>query len=327
MAQRAADQITLVDLTDGYTVILSNESHSFPGTTSSAEAGSATSKIQAFRGSDVISASVDVAAITGKPTGMTITSDNHATAPTLTFAVTTALTSGGTLQIPVIVDGVTIIKGFTYTIAFKGATGATGTSATNTGLLNEAQMIPTNASGVTTAAQTVNVGFFGYVGANRAAVTAAVQGTLPSGITIGTNTPGTTSADGVLTLNIASGTNLPGDTTNLVIRLTCNSQVRDYVLTLTKAKQGPTGSAGADAITVEVDSSGGLIFKNSQVATTLTARVYKGGIEQTSTQVATLGTVRWYKDGGTTSVGTGLTLAVTAGQVTDRATYEARLEN
>jgi hypothetical protein len=73
-------------------------------------------------------------------------------------------------------------------------------------------------------------------------------------------------------------------------------------------------------------SSGGTIFKNTDVATTLTAHVYKGGQEVTDTALAALGTIKWYKDGGTTAVATGASLTVNAGDVSNKATYTAELE-
>lgn len=328
MAQRAADQITVVDLTDGVSVVLSAESYSFPGTTTTAVAGSTTTKIQALQGGEYVAASVNVANIT-KPAGVTVTSDNHATAPTLTIAVSTAVTTGGEIVIPVVVDGLTIEKRFSYSIAFKGANGTAGTSATLVGLKNEAHAIVTNAAGQTVAASTIQVDFFGYVGAARAAVTAAV-GTLPAGITVGTNTPGTTSADGILTFNVASGSTLGGgDSGVITVTLTCNGIARAVLFSWAKAKAGTNGTNGdngAPAVTVEVSSSQGLVFKNTQIATVLTAKVYQGGVEVTGAALTALGTIRWYKDGGATSVGSGATLTVSAGDVTDRATYEARLE-
>ena len=39
MAIRSSDQISIVDLTDGYSVILTNDSYTFAGSTSAANAG------------------------------------------------------------------------------------------------------------------------------------------------------------------------------------------------------------------------------------------------------------------------------------------------
>lgn len=347
MAVRSTDQITLTDLTDGVSVVLSSEAYAFPGTTNAAIAGNTTTKIQAIRGGEYIAASVNVASIT-KPVGVTVTSDGHATAPTLTIAVNTSVTQAGEVVIPVVVDGLTVEKRFSFSIAFKGTTGSTGSQgpqgnpgvdATVVGLKNEAHAIVTNPAGAASGATTIQVDFFGYVGSSRAAVTAAV-GSLPAGMTVGTNTAGTTGADGVLTLAVANGATLGGaDSGTVAITLTCNGIPRVVLFSWSKAKQGSTGATGApgatgatgapgaDAITLEVTSSQGLVFKNQQVATILTARVFKGGTEVTGGALTALGTIRWYKDGSATAEGTGTTLTITAGDVTDRATYEARLED
>lgn len=325
MAQRAADQITLTDLTDGVSVILSSEAYAFPGTATAAIAGSTTTKVQALMGGTYVAASVNVAAIT-KPTGVTVTSDAHATAPTLTIAVASTVTSAGEIVIPVVVDGLTIEKRFTYSIAFKGTDGAAGTAATLVGLKNEAHMIPTNASGTTLAASTIQVDFYGFIGSARGAVTATV-GTLPSGVTVGTNTAGTTSADGVLTLNVAAGATLGGGDSGVVtVTLTCNGISRAQTFSWSKAKAGTNGTNGAAAVTVEVSSSQGLVFKNTAVATILTATVYQGGVAVTGSALTALGTLKWYKDGTYLTGKDGATLTISAGDVTDRATYECRLE-
>lgn len=90
--------------------------------------------------------------------------------------------------------------------------------------------------------------------------------------------------------------------------------------------KGNTGNPGADAITLSITSSAGTIFKNSAITTTLTAHVFKGGAEVTGSALTALGTIKWYKDGGTTAVATGATLTISAGDVTNKATYVAQLE-
>lgn len=90
--------------------------------------------------------------------------------------------------------------------------------------------------------------------------------------------------------------------------------------------QGATGAAGADAIMVAITSSNGFIFKNTAVATTLTAHVYKAGAEVTGSALSALGTIKWYKDGGATAVASGQTLTISAGDVSSKASYTAQLE-
>jgi len=89
---------------------------------------------------------------------------------------------------------------------------------------------------------------------------------------------------------------------------------------------GTNGTNGADALTLVVTSSNGLIFKNSAIATVLTAHVYKGGVEVTGDALTALGTIKWYKDGSSTAAATGQTLTIDAGDVTSKATYVAQLE-
>ncbi|MED9808870.1 phage tail spike protein [Faecalibacillus intestinalis] len=93
-----------------------------------------------------------------------------------------------------------------------------------------------------------------------------------------------------------------------------------------KGDKGETGAKGDDAITLYIESSNGNTFKNSDIATTLTAHVYKGATELTGAAITALGTIKWYKDGGTTSIATGQTFTVSAGDVTNKATYTAQLE-
>lgn len=90
--------------------------------------------------------------------------------------------------------------------------------------------------------------------------------------------------------------------------------------------KGDKGDTGADAIVMMITSSNGMIFKNTAIATVLTAHVYKAGAEVTGAALTAMGTIKWYKDGGATAVGTGQTLTITAGSVTNKASYEARLE-
>ena len=75
-----------------------------------------------------------------------------------------------------------------------------------------------------------------------------------------------------------------------------------------------------------ITSSGGTIFKNTAIATTLAAHVYKGGVEVTGSALSSLGTIKWYRDGGTTSVATGSTYTIGAGDVSNKATFSAQLE-
>lgn len=202
---------------DAYTVILTNESHTFAAGVSAAIAGSVAFKVIAYKGATQVNASVTQSAITGQTTGkITAAVTNNASKnTTITVTVTASLTTKqGVMTIPVVVDGKTFNKEFSWSLALTGATGA----------------------------------------------------------------------------------------------------------------KGDKGDAGDDAITMVITSANGTIFKNTSISTTLTAHVYQAGVELTSTQIAALGTIKWYKDGGSTSVATGATLTISAGDVTNKASYVAQLE-
>lgn len=237
MAVKASNQLTLIDLTDAYSVILTNDNHTWMGDTDSVNSTqTTTTSVMAMCGGEQISCSIGTMS---PPNGISAVSDGKSPSPKITITATTALTTGGSFNIPVIVNGgITINKTFSWAIAFTGARGATGA---------------TGAKGDT----------------------------------------GATGAKGD-----------KGD----------------------KGDTGATGAKGADAITLVITSSAGVIFKNTNIATTLTAHVYKAGVEMTGTNLTSLGTIKWYKDGSSTAAATGQNLTISAGDVTTRASYEARLE-
>lgn len=95
-----------------------------------------------------------------------------------------------------------------------------------------------------------------------------------------------------------------------------------------QGEKGNTGAAGADAITMSITASNGLVFNSNSgvTSTVLTAHVYKAGAEQTITNAGvcgTLGSIKWYKGTSTTAIKTSKTLTVS---ITELGEYTARLE-
>ena len=131
MAIKSTDQITIVDLTDAYSVILTNEAHTFLGDTDSVNGTqTATVGVMALRGAEQINAVVGTVTA---PTGITVSNDGATPSPTLTITASSAVTTAGTITIPVTVDSdIVVNKVFSYSIAFTGATGAKGATG-NTG--------------------------------------------------------------------------------------------------------------------------------------------------------------------------------------------------
>ncbi|MBX9032679.1 hypothetical protein [Gordonibacter massiliensis (ex Traore et al. 2017)] len=249
MAVLGTAQITLVDLTDAYGVVMTSESHTFPGSTSAALAGSVTTQIVAMRGAEQVPASVVLSEVS-KPAGVTVTMDSDKTSPTLTVAVSGSVTSGGVVRIPVHIGDVTIVKEFSFAIAFKGATGAqgaAGASATTVVCGNDSQSIPCTSAGSTSAASTITIPFAGYVGTSRAACTVAASG-LPSGISVSANTAATDSADGSLVLAVEAGSALGSAAAlsgTITLTFSCNGKTFARSFGWSKAKAGAAGGTGA----------------------------------------------------------------------------------
>ena len=114
---------------DGYTITLSNESHTFAGSTSAALEGSTTCDVIAYKGATQIAATIGT--ITGMPTGMTAVPVNNGTI-NAGFTVTVAgnmTTTNGSLTVPITIDGKTFNKVFTYAVSLAGEAGTSGVDA------------------------------------------------------------------------------------------------------------------------------------------------------------------------------------------------------
>lgn len=359
MGVKASNQITLIDLTDGYSVILTNDNYTFIGDTDSvASTQTTTCQIQALCGSEQVACTVGTISC---PTGLSIVSDGKTPIPTLTITATSALTTSGSVTIPVTIGDITISKVFSYSIAFKGATGSTG--ATGKGIKSTAITYQASSSGTTTptgewsssipsvsasqylwtktvitytdntTSTSYSVGMMGATGSkgDKGDTGATGNGIKSTAITYQVGSSGTTAPTGTWSSSVVATSTGQYLWTRTIITYTDNTTKTSYSVsahgsTGAKGDKGDTGSAGADAITMVIISSGGNIFKNTAIATTLSAHVYKAGVEVTGSNLTALGTIKWYKDGGTTAVATGSTLTISAGDVSNNANYTAQLE-
>lgn len=225
-----------------------------------------------------------------------------------------------TQTVPIVSDGPTGAKGET------GGTGAAGEDAYTVILTNESH---TFAAGVSAAvASNVTFSVIGYKGATQMATTIGTISGAPTGMTTTITNSGKTTT----TIKVAVTASLTTKQGVLTIPVTVDGKTFNKQFSWSLALTGQTGAkgdkgdAGDDAITMVITSSNGNIFKNTSIATTLTAHVYQAGVEVTGDALTALGTIKWYKDGGSTAVKTGTTLTISAGDVTDRATYIAQLE-
>ena len=130
----------------GYTILLSNESHTFPGSSTTAAAAATTStEITAYK--NTTQQSIKISTVGGTAPGtssnaMTATgvtgltcyvTNNNTTTPTLYFKSSTDMTStSGRVAIVMTIDGKTFTKYFSYSIALKGATGNAGKGISST---------------------------------------------------------------------------------------------------------------------------------------------------------------------------------------------------
>ena len=135
MTVKAAAQQTLIDMTDAYSVFLTSEAYTFPGTTSGAVNGSiCTTSVLVYRGDTQMDCSVTAASIV-KPTSITVSVDNttNTKEPKLTITTTSALTGSADIELPVVVTGagITITKKFSVSVAKTGNTGASGANGAN----------------------------------------------------------------------------------------------------------------------------------------------------------------------------------------------------
>lgn len=342
MAVKASNQITLIDLTDGYSVVLTNEATTFLGTTNSVNGTqTTTTTIQALRGAEVVNCSVGQISA---PNGLSIVSDGKTPSPTLTITATSALKTSGSVIIPVQIGDVTISKTFSYSIAFKGTDGQNGTSVTITSTSVTYQVsasgtekptgqwltsIPTVPEGQYLWTKTVVTYSDGKSTTAYSISRQGVNGSAGTSVTItdtevmyAVSSSGTTAPESGWQATIPSSS--PGQYvwTRTTVTYSDDTTTTSYSV----SRNGANGSNGADAITMVIESSGGSIFKNTDIATTLTAHVYKGGVEVSGAALTALGTIKWYKDGGSSAVATGTTLTINPGDVTNNATYTAQLE-
>lgn len=349
MAIKAVNQIDVIDLTDGYSVVLTNDNYTFLGTTSAVNGTqTTTTQVMALCGSEQVPCTVGTITC---PTGISAVSDGKTPMPTITITATSALTKSGTITIPIVVDGdITINKIFSYSIAFKGNTGQNGTSVTvsSTSVTyqvgtsgttkptgewkTEVPSVPNGqflwtktvvkySDGKSTEAYSVSYkGTNGTNGSNGTSVNVS-----STSVTYQAGTSGTTPPTGTWSPTVPNVANGQYLWTKTVVNYSDGKSTESYSVSY-KGTNGINGTNGKDAITMAITSSGGTIFKNTAIATTLTAHVYKGGVEVTGSALSSLGTIKWYKDGGTTAAATGSTYTIGAGDVSNKATFSAQLE-
>ena len=219
-------------------------------------------------------------------------------------------------------DTVTITKIYDGAKGDKGNPGSAGTGGLSVVLGNETQTIACTSSGKTSAASTITIPFTGYVGITQSACTCAV-GTLPTGITVKTNTAATASAAGKLELSVAASSNLGADaalTGNITLTFTIFGKTVTKVFTWTKSK---AGSNGASAVVFSVYAPNGSIVQNQSGSILLATSAYAGSTAITSAayQWAKYSSGSWTNISGETSE----TLTVSGSDIINIQSYRCTM--
>lgn len=212
----------------------------------------------------------------------------------------------------------------TIIVTKDGATGQDGVAAISMGLGNYQDVIPCTSEGLSASQKSLVIPFYAYQGIDRIPVTAVV-GTLPSGVTVSSNSAGTTNADGSLILSVANGANFGNAATmsgQIIITLSCTIGEQTKTVgqryTWTKSNQAVDGE---NAYFLQIYSEDGGIIRNSSGSTTLKIRLMSGASEVTPSSV------QWSKfiNGTYTNISgaTNTSLVVTDAMVDDMAFFKA----
>lgn len=355
MAIKSADQITIIDVTDAYSVMLTSEAYTFVGGPGGVAAGaSCSTEAVAFCGTNQCPVVNVTASDIVCPTGVSATVESSGTAKVkVTFKTTATISAACEATIPVVVDGITVNKKFSFAVAKAGTNGVNGTSvsvkSTSVTYLVGASgtdkptgtwstTVPTvpngkylwtktvvnYSDGKSTEAYSVSYkGTNGLNGANGTSVT--IKST---SVTYQVSASGTTTPTGNWVETVPTVPNGQFLWTRTIVTYSDGKSTTSYSVSY-KGTNGANGKNGADAITMSITSSNGTVFKNNAGSTVLTAHVFVAGKEQTIADDGTcgsLGVVKWYKAGNTTAVATAKTYTITAAAVDNMLPITAQLE-
>lgn len=259
------------------------------------------------------------------------TSDNsNITSGTLVVKPAHAVFVNNVAQIKLVTDDadvydtVTITKMYDGAKGEQGAAGSAGTGGLSIILGNEAQTIACTSAGAVAAELTITIPFTGYVGITQTACICTV-GTLPSGITVKTNTAATASAAGTLVLTVAANATLGGasvlnGTIDLTFTISGKTVVKKFGWT--KSNKGSNGNNGVNAVVFSVYAPNGTIVQNQSGTLTLATSAYSG-------TTAITGTYQWakYVNGSWSNISgaTSATLSVSGADIVNIQSYRCTM--
>lgn len=141
---KAKDQVTVLDITDAYSVILTSEAYTFVGNTSGAPSGlSCSTQVVAYQGTTSVQ---KITVTVTPPSGITANiAGNGGSSPTITFTTTSTITASCEATIAVKIDDTTINKKFSFSVAKQGSTGSAGKGIKSTTITYQASSSGTTA--------------------------------------------------------------------------------------------------------------------------------------------------------------------------------------
>ena len=273
----------------------------------------------------------DMFEVNGQKKRFTKSINTNITSGTLVVKPTHAVFNNNVAQIKVVTsdsdvyDTVSITKmydGVKGDPGAKGDPGSAGSGGLSVILGNETQAIACTNAGKTAAASTITIPFTGYVGITQTACTCAV-GTLPTGITVKSNTAATASAAGKLELSVAASSDLGAAATltgDITLTFTISSKTVTKVFSWIKAKAGTNGTS---AVVFSVYAPNGTVVQNQSGSLTLATSAYSG------TTAITSATYQWakYVNGTWTNISgaTSSTLTVSGSDIVNIQSYRCTM--
>lgn len=255
------------------------------------------------------------------------TSDNTSiTGGTLVVKPAHAVFFNNVAQIKLVTDDVDVFDTISITKMYdgeQGRPGQAGSGGLSIILGNEAQTIACTTGGAVQTALEVTIPFTGYVGITQTACSCTV-GTLPTGVTVTSNTAATASASGSVVLAFAANATLGGasvlnGTIDLTFTISGKTVVKKFAWT-----KSNRGSNGASAVVFSIYAPDGTVVLNRSGSLVLATSAYSGASE-----ITTGATYQWaeYTGGKWTNISgaTSDTLTVSGSDIVNIQSYRCTM--
>lgn len=255
------------------------------------------------------------------------TSDNTSiTGGTLVVKPAHAVFFNNVAQIKLVTDDVDVFDTISITKMYdgeQGQPGQAGSGGLSIILGNEAQTIACTTGGAVQTALEVTIPFTGYVGITQMACSCTV-GTLPTGVTVTSNTAATASASGSVVLAFAANATLGGasvlnGTIDLTFTISGKTVVKKFAWT-----KSNRGSNGASAVVFSIYAPDGTVVLNQSGSLVLATSAYSGAAE-----ITTGATYQWaeYTGGKWTDISgaTSDTLTVSGSDIVNIQSYRCTM--